>query len=352
MKTVASVALALAALTAWGCDRTPRFRPAEADSTGAVPADSGAIYVQMARERWEDPEQGEEAADLTARVLVQDLRNRPDEPIVRRTRSLLDSLAFGAEVAGGESFVVTNLFARSNPSAGSIPYLLWRDGEATRLQSLEAAGMRLVGALAAPGSDDPQGSRIAVLFTRQGPAGQQPFVFVWQRPPEASAWRLAQALGGDSLGTVGSARFLMGEYDGSVLESRATMPTRGFDECATCPHVYRVRRFRWAETGLVATSQEIERSPYYSFVQFVQALEASDLDGAQRFAADPSLVDGALAYGWGTRRGLWRLAPASSPNSRELILFRGSQEAYRVHFAERGGDWVVAALEPTSRTIE
>jgi hypothetical protein len=41
-----------------------------------------------------------------------------------------------------------------------------------------------------------------------------------------------------------------------------------------------------------------------------------------------------------------------SANARELVLFRGLQEAYRVHFATRGDDWVITGFEPTSRTLE
>jgi hypothetical protein len=353
MKRLAALAIAVT-LATWlpGCDRAPRFRPAGPDSTGAVPADSGAIYVQMARAEWEDLEQGSTAAELTARIIVQDLRNRPTEPIAQRARNLVDSLSFGAETVGGPWFVVVNLFARSNPSAGSYPYLFWRDQDATRLQFLEAGGMHLVGAIEEARSDDQQASRLAVLYTRVGSAGQQPFVFVWQRPPGRATWRLAQSLGADSLGVVGTAHFVQPGPDGVVLVSRATIPTRGFDECATCPHVYRVKRLRWGEGGLVTVGEEIERSPYFAFVQFIQALESGDRGRAEGWVADPSLVDAADGFEWGRRKGLWRLAPASSPNAKDFVMFRGSQEAYRVHFGQRGGDWVVIGFEPTSRSLE
>lgn len=357
--TMWMVAMVLAAA---GCDRAPRFKGVDADTTATVPADSNAIYVQMAQERWGDPERGEEAADLAARVVLQALRNQPSEPIADRSRELLDSLAFGAETAGGRGFVVANLFARSNPSAGSYPYLFWRDAGATRYQSLDAAGMRLVGAITeatggegapgSPGSPGAQGARVAVLFSRLGPSGQQPFAFVWQRPPDAASWRLAQSLGPDSLGSVGSARFVDSGGEGVVLVSRATLPARGFDECATCPHIYRLRRFRWGAPGLVVASEEIERSPYYAFVQLIQALAASNRDEAENWVADLSIADAAIGYDWGGSKGQWRLAPGSSPNAHDLLLFRGSQEAYRVHFGPRGDGWVVTGFEPTTRTIE
>lgn len=339
-------------LAAWGCDRTPRFKGAEADSTAAVPADSGAIYVQMAQEQWSDPDGGAMAADLAARVVLQTLRNQPDQPMAERTRELIDSLAFGAETAGNRDLVVANFFARSNPTAGSYPYIFWRAGGATRYQDLDAAGMRLLGALQDPGDPSAYGARVAVLFNRLGPTGPQPFAFVWQRPAEATSWRLQQSLGPDSLGAVGSAKFVESSGDGVVMVSRATLPARGFDECATCPHIYRLRQFRWGSQGLVVASEEIERSPYYAFVQLIQSLTASNHDEARRWVADPSLIDAALASGWGVSRGKWRLAPGSSPNARDLLLFRGNQEAYRVHFSPRDESWVMNGFEPTNRSIE
>ena len=333
-----------------GCDRAPRFRGAGADSSATVPADSNAIYVQMAQARWGDPESGAEAADLAARVVLQTLRNQPSEGIADRARELLDSLAFGAETSGDAGFVVANFFARSNPAAGSYPYVFWRDGATARSQALDAAGMRLVGAIQS--SDATSGTRLAGLFSRTGANGQQPFAFVWQRPATGSSWRLIQSLGPDSLGAVGSAKFVESGGNDVVLVSRATMPAKGFDECATCAHVYRVRQFRWGPQGLVVAEEEIDRSPYYAFVQLIHALVASNQDEALRWVADPQVLEAATTSGWGSGKGVWRLAPGTSPNARDLLLFKGSQEAWRVHFASRGDSWVVTGFEPTSRNIE
>jgi hypothetical protein len=348
------VALACTAALAAGCDRTPRFVPPEsADTTAAsVPADSTAIYVQMARERWESPESGQEAADLTSRIVLQELRSRPEKPLAEGARDLLDSLHLGAEVSGRSNFAVVNLFARSDPAGGSWPYVFWREGATVRRQALEAAGMRLTGALLdAPGGDPSQGGRLAALYARPGPLGPQPFVFVWQRPP-GGTWRLQQSLGPDSLGSVGTARFMEEGEGGAVLVSRGYRPARGFDECATCPHLYRTRRFAWGPGGLVSVGEEFERSPYFTFVQLVHALLAGDRAGAERWVADPSLVDAAEAYEWGRSKGTWRVAPGAATGARDLLIFRGTREAYRVHFRERGDEWVVTGFEPTSRTID
>jgi hypothetical protein len=212
--------------------------------------------------------------------------------------------------------------------------------------------MRLTGALQDASDPGATGTRVAVLFNRLGPTGPQPFAFVWQRPAAGTSWRLAQSLGPDSLGVVGSAKFVESPGDGVVMVSRATIPARGFDECATCPHIYRLRQFRWGPSGLTVAKEEIERSPYYAFVQLIQALTASNHDEALHWVADPSLIEAATASGWNTAKGKWRLAPGSSPNARDLQLFRGSQEAYRVHFSPRDDSWVMSGFEPTDRNIE
>jgi hypothetical protein len=346
--------LMLAGLVALaGCDRKPRLVPAGTDSTAVVPADSTAVYVQMARDGWDSPVQADEAARLTARVLLADLRVHPGSALGARAREYMDSLAMGAEVAGGDP-VVVNLFARSNPSGGSWPFLFWRDDRTTRWQPLEVAGMHLVGMASEPAQEanGPGAQRIAVLFSRLGPAGGQPFAFVWQRPPEATTWRLEQSLGADSLGEVGMARMLTGGPGEPVLESRTYDVARGFDECGSCPHVYRTRRFRWGPAGLAMAADSTERTPYYAFVQFIQALVAGDRVTAQRFAADGSVVSAAVAREWDHRRGAWRLAPGTAASARDLVLFRGIQEAYQIHFGPRGDDWVITGFEPTSRAVE
>ena len=346
------VALAVCAALS-GCDRKPRLVPAGADSTAAIPADSMAIYVQMAQQRWDAPDQMEEAANLVARVLVDDLRGHPEASLSGRARDFLDSLRTGAELFGGGDVVVVNLFSRSDPTAGSWPWIIWREaGQPLRSQSLDASGMHLEGVAVDAGEAESGTARVAALFTRGGPQGQSPFVFVWQRPPGGSQYRLAQSLGSDSLGTTGTARLMEATASGVVLMSRTYQIARGFSECPSCPHIYRTRSFRWGAQGLVSAGDEIERSAYSTFVQFILALGAGDRDLAAQHTADPSVVETALGYQFGQSRGIWRLSPGSPTNARELILLRGSAEAYRVQFTRHGDGWVITSIEPSNRNIE
>lgn len=354
---IVALVAGLAALP--GCGRQPpRFIPPEADSAATVAADSFATLVGDARDQWESAG-GASAAAMTARLLLDDLRRHPDGLLAERSRTFLDSSGFSAEVAGSGSVALVNFFARSDPGGGAWPYLFWRHETTVRHQALEASGMRLLDVAArglegeTPGDDaGADAPMVAAIFGRTGPRGQQPAVIVWRRPPGAATWSLAQTLGRDSLGGVGVAEFTPRSDGAPGLEARTFRSTPGFDECATCPHVYRTMRFEWRPTGFRKTSEETAASPYYSFVQLIAALSVDDREMALRFLADQSLLETAVGYEWGQSKGIWRVAPGADEAADEITFFRGRREAYRVRFTKRGGHWVVTDLMSTQRSVE
>ena len=333
-----------------GCSRTPKLVPAGADSTSAIPSDSSAMYVQMARDAWQSGDDSGQAADLTARLILNRMRGDKDQTLGTAAREFVDSLGMGAEVAGRDPAVV-NLFSRSDPTGGSWPFLFWRDGDAVHYQALDASGLHLNGVALEP-VEAGKAQRLATVFLGNGPAGQQPFAFVWARPPGAGTWRLAQSLGTDSLGRTGNAKVLDGSPDGVVLETRTYTVERGFDECPSCPHVYRVHRFRWDTPGLVTAGSAVEHGTYATFVQFVTALGAGDRATASQLVSDPSILTTADGYGWSAGRGRWRLAPGMTATAPELLLFHGASEAYKVRFSPRGDAWVISNIEVTNRSVE
>jgi len=142
-----------------GCSRQPRFVPASADSSLAAGEDSLAERVRVLNERWSSPGGGEEAARLTAQVLLQDLRVRlaAETPAAweGRARTLLDSLDVGAELAGSTGALAVNFFSRSDPAAGSWPWVFWIGGTTVQAQAVEGAGMGLVGLAAREQRRDP-----------------------------------------------------------------------------------------------------------------------------------------------------------------------------------------------------
>ena len=349
----AMLALAVAGMLAGACDRRPRFVTRDADST-AMSADSFAVVVQRAREAWDGSDR-QAAAQLTARLVVEDLRAHPDAPLPGRARTFLDSLGFGAEVVGVREVATVNLFAPADPGSGSWPWLFWRRERAgTFRQRLEGSGMSLIDLSSDPGSTRADGSegppRIAVLYSRTAAAGPQPLVFVW-RLGTTGEWTLAQSLGADSLGGSGTARFDRIADQRGVLVTRTWQSAARFAECATCPHIYVTRHFQWGDDGLRLSERQNEPSAYATFVEFLAAIERGDRAAAEWLVDDPSMVDAAMAYDWHLPRGQWRVAPGTGATAVEMVFFRGNQEAYRVRFTSRGR-WRIAGFDPTSRSIE
>ncbi|MCC6350662.1 MAG: hypothetical protein IT347_13840 [Candidatus Eisenbacteria bacterium] len=339
------------AMAGSGCDRTPSLVPAGADSIRANP-DTLAILARAAASRWDagDDEQG---SALSARVVLEALRLRPNAPWPERSRALLDSLGVSAEVSGDDRLVVVNMFSRASGGDASYPYLFWRDG-GPHMQPLETQDLRLVAVTARgfdSGAEAGDSARAAVLWGRRVSSGQQPLLMVW-RHAKGGRWDLAQTLGADSLGGVGTGEF-SGADTSLALTTRTYRPTPFFDECPTCPHVFHERRFAWRPAGFVRTDDQIVPSPYVAFTSFVAALVADDRDLASRFATDPSLVDFARRYEWNqSARGRWRVAPGTADGTTSMVFLRGASEAFRVAFEPRDGDWVVAGFEPTTAPIE
>src|SRR5204862_5884395 len=110
----------------------------------------------------------------------------------------------------------------------------------------------------------------------------------------------------------------------------------GFDECATCPHVFHTVRFTWGMDGFAKRGEQTTPSPYATFVSLIAALRVGDREMAARRLADPSLLEAATRFEWGRTSGLWRVAPGTEADASEMVFFRGNREAYRVRFAQRG----------------
>lgn len=349
LRSAAWSVLLLVAIASSGCRRKPEFIPAGSDSTAVGSgADSTSIRLRLAQSAWEAGASAEAAASVAAvladRLAARPLRRWPDE-----TEFLLDSLGVGAETGASDSVLAVNFFSRSDPASGSWPYVFWLRGDAVLQQAVEGKGLHL---FTVTTRDSAIGGRrgLAALFGSRGAGGQQPLLMVWGLTAK-NEWNLAQTLGADSLGGVGTGDFEAVD-DTTELIARTYRPPRYFEECATCPHVYRVHRFRWRPGGFERSDLHVVPSPYSTFVQFIQALMAGDRAVAASFTTHPDLVDQAERQGWNTGRTVWRIAPAMDESPGRMVFFRGEKEAYSVQFASHDQSWLIAGFEPVSRSLE
>ncbi len=348
----ARLVLLAAACAAAGCTRRTELVPASADSSMHAPADSFAVLAREATDRWESG-MNDEAAEKSSRLVVQALTLRPNGPWPDRARGVLDSLGIGAEAAGNARATVVNMFSRSDPEGPSYPYLYWHQKDGLRLQAIESRGLHLtdVATHAFAHDDTPQdSSQTAVLWGKRVGGGQQPQVTVWRYVH--GRWDLLQSLGADSLGGTGSGEFASNDSS-AELQTRTFHPAAYFDECPTCPHVYRARRFRWSDAGFTRLDDRAVPSPYSTFTAFIGALVANDRERAMPLVAETPLIDFARRFDWQSPgKGRWRVAPATGETASQMVFFRGQNEAYRVTFEPRDGDWVIAGFEPTNRNLE
>jgi hypothetical protein len=337
-----------------GCSREIHFTPAGSDSIGVHSADSLRAMVRRAQELWDSPDGGEEAAQISAVIVREDLSVHPGEPWNERAHTVIDSLDFGAEIAADKRVLAVNFFARSRPDAGAWPWLFWRTPRALVMRALAGRNLQLVQVATLPDSSgNPEAwSQVAVLFARRGAAGREPLVVVWS-PPAGDSWVPAQTLGPDSLGGVGTVEIAVESDTSIILTSRTFRGVPRFEECATCPHVYALHRFRWSRAGFTRIEDRPEPSPYASFVQFILALGAGDNEAAGRLVTDPALLEQARLFEFSALpKGAWRAAPATDEGAGTIVFFRGQQEAYQVSFEPRGMAWLINSIKPTTRSIE
>jgi hypothetical protein len=336
--------IALAAVLAVdGCQRGPRYTPVPADTTAVRSVDSLAVDVRSALTAWEQA--SEDAAPLTAALVLDDLRRHPDRPREERAGRFLDSLSIGYELESDGDLMLVNLFARAAPDAGAWPFLFWGEGPALRYQAVEGQSLRLLD-IARHGADG-----AAILYGRRSAHGVQPLVMTWTLDP-AGRWQLGETLGPDSLGGVGDGRFESGPGEALDLVTRTWEASRRFDECPTCPHVMVERRLRWDDAPFRILDARLMPTPYTAFVAFADALADADRLEAERWVVDPTLVDSADALGWGLSNAPWRVAPGTTERAQEMVVYRGRSDAYELHFVRRGNVWAIQHLGRTARRIE
>ena len=285
--TVAAATL----LTLAACQRkTTLFT--SSDSATVTSPDSARAWRDRAQQLWEDPDQRDDAAGLTARVLRDEFKRLEPAAWQDRARFVLDSLGIGGEFATAPCAMVVNLFPRAQPDAGSWPFVFWCSHDTAAVQALEGKDLRLQSAttlgLMPPRPDSAR--VLAVLFQRRARSGPEPLAMLWTLRRRDARWTVVQSMGPDSLGGNGGGEFEATSDTSSQLVARTYRTPAGFQECATCPHAFALHHFDVGPRGFAGTGVDSVASPYSTFVAFVQALAGGRRDEAQEYLSDPSLL--------------------------------------------------------------
>jgi hypothetical protein len=346
MKRVPALLALCALLVLASCDRRPRLRGPEADSL-ATAVDPVERLVQSVVRQWNEGPPADAAA-TTAEWLA--LRLAATDGSWEQTASALtDSLGIGAECAGGEGFVVVNLFSRSELEGPTWPWVFWSAGGPVRHQALDEGGLHLTDAAAVglEGGAPADSARLAVLWAQASRAGRRPQVVTWRWA--GSSWERQQELGPEALGGTGTGRFEVGG-----LVTRTWTPTPRFEEIgANALHVEHERRFVWTTEGFTLESEATVPSPYASFTGFITALIADDRELAATYAVDRSLVEFARRLRWHEASlGGWRVAPGTEAGLLQPVFFRGPRDAFQVNFERSGDQFLITGFMATERSVE
>jgi hypothetical protein len=346
MKQVAALLALCVLLLSAGCDRRPRLRGPEADSL-ATAVDPVEKLVQSVVRQWNEGAPAD-AATTTAEWLALRLA-ATDGPWEQTASALVDSLGIGAECAGGEGFVVVNLFSRSEIDGPTWPWVFWRAGDAVRSQALADGGRHLAAAasVALEGDVPTDTARLAVLWSQASRSGRRLQSVTWRW--DGSSWERQQELGPESLGGTGTGRF----EDGALV-TRTWTPTPRFEEIgANALHVEHERRFVWTTDGFVLESEARVPSPYASFAGFITALIADDRELAATYVVDRSLVEFARRLRWHeVSLGGWRVAPGTEAGLLQPVFFRGPRDAFQVNFERSGDQFLITGFMATERSVE
>ena len=175
---------------------------------------------------------------------------------------------------------------------------------------------------------------LAVLFRRRAQR-PQPLAMAWTLRRKQTRWAVVQSLGPDSLGGYGGGGFETAPDHSVQLVARTYRTPAGFSECATCPHVFALRRFDLGPQGFSGAGTDSVASTYSTFVAFIQAIAAGRTDDAQNHVVDSVAAGRGGAPRVAAFGGAWRTAPGADETPYRLVFYRGQREAYAVRRATR-----------------
>ena len=263
-----------------------------------------------------------------------------------KSQGLLADLRLDALQPGFAMLMVRNPYRLS---ADAVAFLYWWRGDDLRYQGQVV-----------PGGRDSHfrvwwsGSRApytcGITFHQNDPRRSLGFMLM-RLGPDAGIWELVQFPGqGPEIAASGEADFHDVNGDGvPELVAWLRVPSdSAFTECTGCPGVDVERVLTLHEDGFELEDSRVVPTPYATFQRFIHELADRNRAAALRLLSRPTLLDSALAEGWGAdhRRGAWRLARVEGGQQWPRWLAMRHEGAaghpeYAVHFTQRDGHWVI-----------
>ena len=264
----------------------------------------------------------------------------------------LDSLGLDVDVAVDPQFPEFVLLMVRNPyrpTAHGVGFLYWYQGDDLRMQGAMFYGaLRPVLRVWWTGFPD-QPYSLGVLDRERAIDGRIRLT-LFRMDTRGLAWNILQTPDqGPDLAGVGSAAFvdINGDERPEVVAWIKGENDTLFDACLDCPGIIHEEVYSESRRGFYLQDMRILPTPYSTFTVFVRLLAEGNRAAAARLLKDPSMLDQAIADGWGLRRKAkaWKLEYTEEDRWPTWLAFLhhgpNGDKRYVVHFELREGRWII-----------
>ena len=236
-------------------------------------------------------------------------------------------------------------------TAGSVGFLYWWRGEELKFQGAYFRGGREARFRVwwTGRADSPY--LCGVIDHLANPGRTLEFLLL-RMNYDASYWDLLQYPGaGPAIDASGEADWedLNGDGVPELVAWLRAPSDSTFSECTGCPGLFIERVYTLHRDGYELEDRRLVPTPYAAFQLFIRLLGERNRAAAIRLLARPTLLDSALAEGWGGDRGAgaWRLDRVESGEQWPHWLSlrhqaRPDHPVYAVHFNLQDGRWVIS----------
>jgi hypothetical protein len=240
-------------------------------------------------------------------------------------------------------------------SAAAIGYLYWWQGERLRQQGTYfRRGFDPRFRVWWTGNGD--WPYLAAIVDHAAAHDESPGFLVLHLANDASHWSVVQYPGNGpdlEVGEEPAWEDIDGDGTPELLTWKHIPSDSLFTECAGCPGLIRERLFTVHVDHFEPEDVRPVPTTYAQFQRFVRLLTDKRPEAARSLVARKSVLDSALAFGWGTdrRAGAWHLDTAESGQlwPRWIVVRQTrakGQPMYAIHFGRANDRWVILGILP------